>query len=93
MSDVVSNLITVRDGETAMEEDPIPLSLQQLSSKDNDDKSSSGEEVSFEDPSLRTGEDLKGRVTQDDQYPFASGGNSNIYRGKLTRDGRKIRVV
>ncbi|KAJ7472602.1 kinase-like domain-containing protein [Mycena latifolia] len=40
------------------------------------------------------GRDLKGRVTQDDQYPFAGGANSNIYRGKLTRsNGRKIRVA
>ncbi|KAJ7447125.1 kinase-like domain-containing protein [Mycena galericulata] len=37
---------------------------------------------------------IKGRVTQDDQYPFANGGNSNIYRGTLTRpDGREIRVA
>ncbi|KAF7343895.1 Glycoside hydrolase family 76 protein [Mycena venus] len=40
------------------------------------------------------GRDLTGRVTQDDQYPFAGGGNSNIYRGKLARtNGRKIRVA
>ncbi|KAJ7195656.1 TKL/TKL-ccin protein kinase [Mycena pura] len=40
------------------------------------------------------GRDLKGRVSQDDQYPFAGGGNSNIYRGKSTRsNGRKIRVA
>ncbi|KAJ7131886.1 kinase-like domain-containing protein [Mycena crocata] len=40
------------------------------------------------------GLDLRGRVSQDDQYPFAGGGNSNIYRGKLARgDGRKIRVA
>jgi hypothetical protein len=76
-----------------------------------DDKSSSGEETSFEvwftrqklsdsdfpskDSSLPDvrGRDLKGRVIQNDLYPFAGGGNSNIYRGKLTRsDGRKIRV-
>ncbi|KAJ7195651.1 kinase-like domain-containing protein [Mycena pura] len=38
--------------------------------------------------------DLRGRITQDDQYPFAGGGNANIYRGKFTRpDGRKIRVA
>jgi hypothetical protein len=37
--------------------------------------------------------DLSGRVKQDDKYPFAGGGNSNIYRGKLTRsNGSKIRV-
>ncbi|KAJ7157590.1 kinase-like domain-containing protein, partial [Mycena crocata] len=47
------------------------------------------------DVSLHDGHsrDLKGRVTQDDKYPFAGGGNSNIYRGKLTRsNGHKIRV-
>ncbi|KAJ7253997.1 kinase-like domain-containing protein [Mycena rebaudengoi] len=38
--------------------------------------------------------DLSGRVKQDDKYPFAGGGNSNIYRGKLTRsNGSKIRVA
>ncbi|KAJ7193916.1 kinase-like domain-containing protein [Mycena pura] len=38
--------------------------------------------------------DLKGRVIQDDQYPFAGGANANIYRGKLTRaNGRRIRVA
>ncbi|KAJ7614190.1 kinase-like domain-containing protein [Roridomyces roridus] len=40
------------------------------------------------------GRDLKGRVRQVDQYPFAGGANSNVYRGKLTRsNGRKIRVA
>ncbi|KAF8192271.1 kinase-like domain-containing protein [Mycena galopus ATCC 62051] len=61
-----------------------------------EERSSSGEETLFGDPALVHVHrlDLKGRVTQDDQYPFAGGGNSNIYRGKLTRaDGRKIRVA
>ncbi|KAF8172260.1 hypothetical protein K438DRAFT_183850 [Mycena galopus ATCC 62051] len=55
----------------------------------------SAEEISAEDGFfLNTCErDLKGRVTQDDQYPFASGGNANIYRGTLTQsDGREIWV-
>jgi hypothetical protein len=35
---------------------------------------------------------LHGLIKQDDAYPFASGGNSNIYRGKMNIDGRGIRV-
>ncbi|KAJ7813964.1 kinase-like domain-containing protein [Mycena olivaceomarginata] len=35
-----------------------------------------------------------GHLKQDDKYPFLNGGNSFIYRGKLTRpDGSKIRVA
>ncbi|KAJ7929685.1 TKL/TKL-ccin protein kinase [Mycena leptocephala] len=86
MSNVMSSLIRIRDDESTDED----------SERIEDDKSSSGGETSFEDPSLSDahGRDLKGRVTQDDQYPFAGGGNSNIYRGKLSRsDGRKIRVA
>ncbi|KAF7343893.1 Glycoside hydrolase family 76 protein [Mycena venus] len=63
---------------------------------EEDGGASSGEETSFEDTSVPAilGRDLAGRVTQDDQYPFAGGGNSNLYRGKLTcTDGRKIRVA
>ncbi|KAJ7718241.1 kinase-like domain-containing protein [Mycena metata] len=62
-----------------------------------EDKTSSGDDTVSETPSLpevHGTRDLKGRVTQDDIYPFASGGNSNICRGKLRRsDGRKIRVA
>lgn len=37
--------------------------------------------------------DLNSRVVQDDKYPIAGGGNSNIYRGKfLSTDGRKTLV-
>ncbi|KAF8130880.1 kinase-like domain-containing protein [Mycena galopus ATCC 62051] len=51
---------------------------------------SSGEETTFETsaPQLR---DLHGLIKQDDAYPFAGGGNSNIYRGKMNIDGRRIR--
>ncbi|KAJ7139511.1 kinase-like domain-containing protein [Mycena epipterygia] len=39
-------------------------------------------------------QDLRGRIVQDDQYPFARGANSNIYRGHLTwRNGRSTRVA
>ncbi|KAJ7573459.1 kinase-like domain-containing protein, partial [Mycena floridula] len=59
--------------------------------------SSSGEEASFTDLSelkKTNALDLSGRVRRDGQYPFASGGNSNIYRGKLLRpNGKKIRVA
>ncbi|KAF7337062.1 TKL/TKL-ccin protein kinase [Mycena venus] len=61
-----------------------------------DDKASSGEETASEDPCLPDipARDLNGRIKQDDQYPFTGGGNSNIYRGKLSRsDGGKIRVA
>ncbi|KAK6978012.1 kinase-like domain-containing protein [Favolaschia claudopus] len=64
--------------------------------EEEDDKGSSGEEIFFGHYTLPEipGRDLKGRITQDDQYPFAGGGNCNVYRGKLTRsDGRKIRVA
>ncbi|KAK7063450.1 glycoside hydrolase family 76 protein [Favolaschia claudopus] len=67
-----------------------------FSSSEADEKSSSGEETFFEHHALQSipGRDLKGLITQDDQYPFAGGGNANIYRGKLKRsDGRKIRVA
>ncbi|KAJ6486695.1 hypothetical protein C8R45DRAFT_995563 [Mycena sanguinolenta] len=63
---------------------------------ENEERSSSGEEIFFGDmclPDLH-GRDLTGRVLQDDKHPFAGGGNANIYRGKLIRsDGRKIRVA
>ncbi|KAF7343889.1 TKL/TKL-ccin protein kinase [Mycena venus] len=63
---------------------------------EEDGGASSGEETFFEDTSVPAilGRDLAGKVTQDDQYPFAGGGNSNLYRGKLIcTDGRKIRVA
>ncbi|KAF7336050.1 Glycoside hydrolase family 76 protein [Mycena sanguinolenta] len=63
---------------------------------ENEERSSSGEEIFFEDMSLPDlhGRDLTGRVVQDDKHPFAGGGNANIYRGKLIRSGgRKIRVA
>ncbi|KAF7337069.1 TKL/TKL-ccin protein kinase [Mycena venus] len=62
----------------------------------NENKAGSAEEMSAEDWffSNTCDIDLKGRVTRDDQYPFASGGDSNIYRGTLNQpDGREIRVA
>ncbi|KAJ6450206.1 kinase-like domain-containing protein [Mycena sanguinolenta] len=63
--------------------------------RDTEDKISSGEETTFETaPVGFHHRDLEGRIKRDNQYLFAGGGNSNIYRGKLTRsDGRKIRVA
>ncbi|KAJ6514758.1 kinase-like domain-containing protein [Mycena vulgaris] len=87
MSDIVHSLIQIRDNATDMDVD-VEANVEE--------RTSSGEEASFGDSSLPDipGRDLRGRVTQDDHHPFASGGNSNIYRGKLTRsDGRKIRVA
>ncbi|KAJ7029669.1 kinase-like domain-containing protein [Mycena alexandri] len=52
---------------------------------------SQNEGTSFPDPYCR---ELSGRVTMDDRFPFASGGNSNIYRGRLLlTDGHRIRVA
>jgi hypothetical protein len=51
--------------------------------------------IDLQNPSLPdvNGQILKGRVTKDSHFPFARGGNSNIFRGRFTRsDGRKIRV-
>ncbi|KAJ7111876.1 kinase-like domain-containing protein [Mycena epipterygia] len=97
MTDVARSLIQIRDNEDAMDEDFEPSEPESNRPRDdNEERSSSGEETFFGDSYLpdSQGRDLKGRVTQDDQYPFAGGGNSNIYRGKLTRsDGRKIRVA
>jgi hypothetical protein len=45
---------------------------------------------SFLEPYCR---DLAGRVSLEDRFPFASGGNSNIYRGQLLlSDSHLIRV-
>ncbi|KAJ7808380.1 kinase-like domain-containing protein [Mycena olivaceomarginata] len=82
--------------ETEMGDDTESFEAESIRSPKEEERSSSGEETLFGDPALvhihRL--DLKGRVTQDDQYPFAGGGNANIYRGKLTRtNGRKIRVA
>ncbi|KAJ7067454.1 kinase-like domain-containing protein [Mycena amicta] len=59
-------------------------------------QSSSGEETTFDDPALVEfhSRDLTGRITRDGHYPFAGGGNANIYLGKLARsNGSKIRVA
>ncbi|KAJ7818301.1 kinase-like domain-containing protein [Mycena olivaceomarginata] len=97
MSDVVSRLIQIRDDQSTVDEDSGLIPPEAVPPRNqNEDIPSSGEETAFEDPSLLDihGPDLKGRVTQDDHYPFAGGGNANIYRGKLTRsDGRKIRIA
>ncbi|KAJ7157583.1 kinase-like domain-containing protein [Mycena crocata] len=83
---------------TSKEKDILDVETNESESHQNAEKNlSSGSEASdargdISLPELR-GRSLKGRVTQDDQYPFAGGGNSNIYRGKLIRsNGRKIRL-
>ncbi|KAJ7364785.1 kinase-like domain-containing protein [Mycena albidolilacea] len=98
MPDVLAILtdIDIREHESRKDDDYEPSSPQPSSPRDKEKKTSSGEETTFEETSLVGfhGRDLNGRIKQDDQYPFAAGGNSNIYRGKLTRsDGRKIRVA
>ncbi|KAJ7500320.1 kinase-like domain-containing protein [Mycena galericulata] len=99
MSDITQDLIDIRDSEHDLGEDyrpSLPESTGPSSLDEIEKNSSSGEETWFGDSSLTDihGHGLEGRVTQDDQYPFAGGGNSNIYRGKLARsDGRKIRVA
>ncbi|KAJ6607941.1 kinase-like domain-containing protein [Mycena sp. CBHHK59/15] len=104
MSDTVLALAGMVENDGATDEEGPAVMLDVISGErktstknNNDERSlSSGEEASVENPSLPDlhGRDLRGRVVQDDQYPFAGGGNSNIYRGKLTRsNGRKIRVA
>ncbi|KAF8216901.1 kinase-like domain-containing protein [Mycena galopus ATCC 62051] len=96
MPDVLASLMQIRNGEHMKDEVSEPGSPEATSAVDKEDNSSSGEETSFEETSHPgfPGRDLKGRVKQDDPYPFAGGGNSNVYRGKLSRsDGTKIRVA
>ncbi|KAJ6498752.1 kinase-like domain-containing protein [Mycena sanguinolenta] len=92
MPDIVQNLIQIRDSDSD-NTTHIPNEDLNLTSSDND---SDGEETWFGDFSLLEihGRPLEGRITQDDQWPYAGGVNSNIYLGKLARsDGRKIRVA
>ncbi|KAJ6580532.1 kinase-like domain-containing protein [Mycena vulgaris] len=95
MAEVISSLIRIRDDESTTNEISAPTDPSSPRNE-NGDEISSGEESSLAmspEPTTHT-RNLKDRVKQDDPYPFASGGNSNIYRGKLTRsDGRKIRVA
>ncbi|KAK7014324.1 glycoside hydrolase family 76 protein [Favolaschia claudopus] len=96
ISEIIGRLTKIQHAaSTRAEEDP-SMEVTIFSVGCTDDKGSSGEEIFFGHYTLPEipGRDLKGRITQDDQYPFAGGGNSNVYRGKLTRsDGRKIRVA
>ncbi|KAJ7312554.1 kinase-like domain-containing protein [Mycena albidolilacea] len=96
MTDVVLALAKIRDDKSIDAGDSEPDLPEPTASTGNQGTNSSGEEMTFEETALVGfhGRDLSGRIKQDDQYPFAGGGNSNIYRGKLTRsDGRKIRVA
>ncbi|KAJ7500331.1 kinase-like domain-containing protein [Mycena galericulata] len=97
MPEVVQSLVYLRDKIDSAKEVSNHGETEPDSSQDESDSSSGSEaSVSLGDIALPEvhGRDLKGRITQDDQYPFAGGGNSNIYRGKLTRsNGRKIRVA
>ncbi|KAJ7666113.1 kinase-like domain-containing protein [Mycena polygramma] len=97
MSEVIQALRRMQDSGDKNDsvESNVQLSTECLKGAE---KSSSGSEASNSRGDLAfpeiEGRDLKGRITQDDQYPFAGGGNSNIYRGKLIRsNGRKIRVA
>ncbi|KAJ7869721.1 kinase-like domain-containing protein [Mycena olivaceomarginata] len=106
MANVVRALKTIRDDKGTKDDDGALDSPETTSRVKNEEKVSSAEETAFEievwssedrrvsEPLEFYGRDLNGCIKQDDQYPFAAGGNSNIYRGKLTRsDGRKIRVA
>ncbi|KAJ7266344.1 kinase-like domain-containing protein [Mycena rebaudengoi] len=96
MADVVATLIKIRNDESMKDGNCEPGSSEITSRDDDDEETSSGEEATFDETSLMGfhSRDLSGRVKQDDKYPFAGGGNSNIYRGKLTRsNGSKIRVA
>ncbi|KAJ7585972.1 kinase-like domain-containing protein [Mycena floridula] len=65
--------------------------------KDEKESSSSGEEASFAELSKMNNinvVDLSRRVRRDGDFPFAGGGNSNVYRGKMLKsNGKKIRVA
>jgi hypothetical protein len=37
-------------------------------------------------------QNIKGRLFKTDEYPIATGGNSNIYRGQLHKNGFKVLV-
>ncbi|KAJ6462166.1 kinase-like domain-containing protein [Mycena sanguinolenta] len=94
--DVLATLIKIRNDESMKDGNCEPGSPETSSRDDDDEKFSSGDETTFDETSLVGfhSRDLSGRVKQDDKYPFAGGGNSNIYRGKLTRsNGSKIRVA
>ncbi|KAJ7666117.1 kinase-like domain-containing protein [Mycena polygramma] len=100
MTRVIQTLSRMRDREGTGDsydytESEIGLSADPVNGAEN---LSSGSEASHSRGDLALpeidGRDLKCRITQDDQYPFAGGGNSNIYRGNLLRsNGRKIRVA
>ncbi|KAJ7932966.1 kinase-like domain-containing protein [Mycena leptocephala] len=92
MSNIISSLIRIHNGESTMEEDSDLIEPEAASPEFHQNENVDLSPDSSL-PDVR-GRDLKGRVIQNDLYPFAGGGNSNIYRGKLTRsDGRKIRVA
>jgi len=100
MGSVLQRFVNLRYDYQVLEETPCTHDSSKDDSGSNapSDKSvsSSGDETSFADPVLPeiSFGDLTGRVIQDDQYPFAAGGNSNLYRGKVVRsNGRKIRVA
>ncbi|KAF7369924.1 TKL/TKL-ccin protein kinase [Mycena sanguinolenta] len=55
-----------------------------------------GEEVCFGHPCIAesiSSQSLKGRVFRTDQFPFATGGNSNIYRGQLIHKTGKVQIA
>ncbi|KAF7341927.1 TKL/TKL-ccin protein kinase [Mycena sanguinolenta] len=55
-----------------------------------------GEEVCYGHPCIAeivNSQSLKGRVFRIDQFPFATGGNSNIYRGQLIHKAGKVQVA
>ncbi|KAF7370027.1 TKL/TKL-ccin protein kinase [Mycena sanguinolenta] len=54
------------------------------------------EEVCFGHPCIAeiiSSQSLKGRVFRTDQFPFTTGGNSNIYRGQLIHKTGKVQVA
>ncbi|KAJ7349178.1 kinase-like domain-containing protein [Mycena albidolilacea] len=94
MAHVVQELTQMED---SIDDELDCSSVESDKVKSRSENSSSSEDEAFVvNPSLPdvNGQILKGRVTKDSHFPFARGGNSNIFRGRFTRsDGRKIRVA
>ncbi|KAJ7067433.1 kinase-like domain-containing protein [Mycena amicta] len=90
MSKVVESLLDIRGNSSTTQQEALSAAREAASKQPDDGMGhSSGEETTFGEV-----RDLTGRITQDDPYPFAGGGNANVYRGKLARaNGSKIRVA
>ncbi|KAJ7252251.1 kinase-like domain-containing protein [Mycena rebaudengoi] len=85
MPDVAESLIQIcvspRDNESIIDGNSEPNELEAAPlQNETGEKTSSGEETTFGEKSLQDfhGRDLKGRIKQDDQYPFTGGVFSHL---------------